>query len=199
MSGKERHKVMKTQKNKILKGEFGYLKRKTKVEIIKTIVFFGISLGLMLMGYLSTGTKTNLLTVVAVLGLLPASKSLVSVIMYLRVPDYSETVWQAIEEKKGEVMILYNLYLTSYKQNFAIDAFAIRGNNVIGYTDFEKCDVEACQTHIQDLAKMNSLTGLTVKIFKDQKKFEERLVQLTALDAGPKEAEIAQLLCDISL
>ncbi|MBE5875309.1 MAG: hypothetical protein E7290_00320 [Lachnospiraceae bacterium] len=190
---------MDTQKNKPVKGDYGYMQRQTKLEIIKTVVFFGLSFGLMLMGYLSTGTKTNLLTVVAVLGLLPASKSLVSMIMYLKVPKYKEEVWQSVEEKKGEVKVLYNLYLTSYKKNFAINAFAIRGNNVIGYTEFEKCDVEACQTHIQDLAKMNSLSNLTIKIFKEQKKFEERLVQLKELESGSKETEIAQLLCDISL
>lgn len=191
--------MMSVQKNRPLKGDFGYLQRQKKQEIIKTIVFFGLSFGLMLMGYLSTGTKTNLLTVVAVLGLLPSSKSLVSVIMYLKVPTYDEAVWQAIEDKRGNVNVLYNLYLTSYKNNFAVNAFAIRGNNVIGFTAFDKCDTELCQTHIQDLAKMNGLTNLTVKIFKEQKKFEERLLQLESLEAGNKEAEIAQLLCDISL
>lgn len=190
---------METQKKKPVKGDFGYMERQRKIEIIKTVVFFGLSLGLLLMGYLTTKTKTNLLTVVAVLGLLPASKSLVSMIMYLRVPKYNEAVWQTFEEKKGEVKILYNMYLTSYKKNFPINAFAIRGNNLIGYTEFEECDVEACQTHIQDLAKMNSLTGLTIKIFKEQKRFEERLVQLNELEAGTKEADVAQLLCDISL
>lgn len=190
---------MKTQKNKPVKGEFGYLQRQKKLEIIKTIIFFGLSLGLMLMGYLSTGTKANLLTVVAVLGLLPSCKSLVSVIMYLRIPAYDETIWQSIEEKKQSVTVLYNMYLTSYKNIFPINAFAIRGNLIIGYTAFEKCEAELCQTHIQDLGKMNGLTNLTVKIFKDQKKFEERLLQIDSLETGNKEAEIVQLLCDISL
>ncbi len=190
---------METQKKKLVKGDFEYIKRQTKLEIIKTVVFFALSFGLMIMGYVTTKTRANLLTIVAVLGLLPASKSLVSVIMYLKIPKFKEEVWKSIEEKKGEVKVLYNLYLTSYKKNFAINAFAIRGNHVIGYTEFEKCDVEACQTHIQDLAKMNSLTGLTIKVFKDQKKFEERLMQLDALEESTKEMDIAQLLCDISL
>ena len=163
---------METQKKKPVKGDFGYMERQTKIEIIKTIIFFALSFGLMIMGYVTTKTKANLLTLVAVFGLLPSSKSLVSVIMYLKVPKYNKAVWQSVEAKKGEVKVLYNLYLTSYKKNFAINAMAIRGNHIIGFTEFEKCDVEACQTHIQDLAKINSLTGLTIKIFKEQKKFE---------------------------
>ena len=74
---------------KISKGEPGYLKQQKKVVLIQTIVYFSISLAIFVIGYWSTKTKANLMSVVAVLGLLPASKSLVSLIMYLRTPKYS--------------------------------------------------------------------------------------------------------------
>lgn len=62
------------------KGMPGYLKYKRTIEIIRTIVYFGIVIAILLLGYFQTGTKLNLLTVVAIVGCLPASKALVGVI-----------------------------------------------------------------------------------------------------------------------
>ena len=70
-------------KRKFTKGEYEYPAYQTKVVIIRTICYFLLALAVFLLGYFSTKTKENLLTVVAVCGLLPACKSLVSVIMYL--------------------------------------------------------------------------------------------------------------------
>ena len=68
---------------KITKGCFGYLEAQRKKEIIRTIFYFALSAAIFVMGYVTTGTKMNLLTVVAVCGCLPASKSMVSMIMYI--------------------------------------------------------------------------------------------------------------------
>lgn len=46
--------------------------------------FFGVSIGLYVMGYVTTGSNKNLLTIVAVLGCLPACKSLVNLILFLK-------------------------------------------------------------------------------------------------------------------
>ena len=62
------------------KGMPGYLNYKRKIEIIRTHAYFGIVIAILLLGYFQTGTKLNLLTVVAIVGCLPASKALVGVI-----------------------------------------------------------------------------------------------------------------------
>ena len=55
-----------------VKGNFGYIRAKRLSVLIKTAIFFGISLSLFAAGYITTGKKENLLTIVAVLGCLPA-------------------------------------------------------------------------------------------------------------------------------
>lgn len=62
------------------KGSYGYLKAHRAVAAIRTLLFFGVSIGLYAMGYKTTGSNRNLLTIVAVLGCLPACKSLVNFI-----------------------------------------------------------------------------------------------------------------------
>lgn len=191
--------MAKTQK--ITKGEPDYLKRQKKIVLIRTIIYFAISLAVFLIGYLSTKTKANLMSVVAVLGMLPSSKSAVSLIMYLRTPQYSETVLQSIKNTVGEVSALYHMYLTSYSKNFPLNCIAIRGNNIIGYTEFDSCDAAACEEHIKLITTQNSFKNLNIKIFKgqEQKKFEERLVQLQKTQSGKREDELIELMKDISI
>ncbi|MBO5145150.1 MAG: hypothetical protein J6C19_06395 [Lachnospiraceae bacterium] len=187
------------KKQKVKKGEFGYPIYEKKKVILLTAVYFLISIAVFLLGYFSTGKKENLLTVVAVLGLLPSSKSLVSAIMYIRIPKFSPGIYEEIAAKTGELSVLYSMYLTSYKLNFPITCFAIRGNNLIGYTEFKSCNTTACEEHIKDMLKQNSLKNVTVKIFDEQKRFTERLTQLQELEGSKKETDVLELLCDISL
>lgn len=181
------------------KGEYGYPLYERKRVIVRTAVYFLISIAVFLLGYFSTGQKENLLTVVAVLGMLPASKSLVSVVMYFKIPKFSETDYQEIAGLEGSVPVIYSLYLTSYRSNFPINCFAVRGNNLIGYTEFPVCDASACEEHIQGILKQNSFKNVTIKIFHEKARFVERLAQLQALEPGKKESDILTLLCDISL
>lgn len=189
------------QIQKITKGNPLYLNKQKKTVFIRTIIYFAISLAVFLIGYWSTKTKANLMTVIAVVGLLPACKSAVSLIMYLRTPKYSESVLQNIQNAVGEVPVIYHLYLTSYKENFPLNCIAIRGNNIMGYTEFDFCNATACEEHIQLIATQNSFKNVNIKIFKgnEWKKFEERLKQLQVAEEGKKENELLELMKDISL
>ena len=70
---------------KIQKGKPGYLNYKRKVEILRTVIYFVIVLAIFALGYWQTHTRLNLLTVVAILGCLPASKALVGVIHVIHI------------------------------------------------------------------------------------------------------------------
>lgn len=186
-------------KRKFNKGEYGYPGYEKRRVIIRTTAYFAMSAAVFLLGWISTGTRNNLLTIVAVLGLLPASKSLVAVIMHMRIPEFSREIYEEIAACAGEVSAIYSMYLTSYRLNFAINCFAVRGNNLIGFTQFATCDAQACENHIKDMLAQNSIKGATVKIFKEQRKFADRLLQLASLENSGKEREILELMCDISL
>lgn len=187
------------KKQKILKGDFRYPPYERNIVILRTVIYFMMSIAVFLLGYFSTGQKENLLTIVAVLGLLPSSKSLVSVVMYLRIPKFNEIIYQEISSVMGDLSAIYSMYLTSYKSNFPINCFVVRGKNIIGFSEFKTCDTNACEEHIKDILRQNGFKNMTIKIFSDQKRFMERAAQLEELDAGKNETEILTLLCDISL
>lgn len=189
---------------KLTKGCFGYLNAKKKWETLKTVIYFALPAAIFLMGYYTTGTKKNLLTVVAVLGCLPASKSAVSLIMYLKAGVCSGSCHETLQERgldRGDTLLLYDLYLTSYEKNFQISALAIKNKAVCGYTEDGRCDVGAGEKHIAEILRQSGYEGLTVKLFTDLSKFADRLAQMndTAEKKEEKEKAIAGILKDISL
>ena len=62
------------------KGEAGYLLSRKRQLILKAVLEFGFVAALLILGITQTKTRANLLTVVAILGCLPASKVLVQFI-----------------------------------------------------------------------------------------------------------------------
>ena len=74
------------------RGTRGYLRTQKIYEILRTVLYFAISLSLFIAGWVSTGSRENLLTIVAVLGCLPACKSLVEMFMFLRYRGCDEQV-----------------------------------------------------------------------------------------------------------
>lgn len=184
---------------KVLKGEHGYLTYQRKKVIIVTIIYYAISLAVFALGYYSTHTKANLLTVVAVLGLLPASKSTVSAIMYIRTPKYNDDTYNAISSCVKSIPAVYDLFLTSYQKNYPINCFVVRGSNLMGYTEFSNVDVAGCEEHIRGILSQNSIKNVNLKIFTDKKKFIERINQLQDTEESSKDLQLLVLMLDISL
>ena len=125
-------------KRKIQKGAFGYLGYKKKMSAIMTISMFALSLAIFIMGYITTKTNANYLTVVAVLGCLPASKSAVAMIMYLKAKACSTEDKEAIETVIGTLDGYYDLYFTGYQKNFPINHLVVTKNSIIAYSNDSK-------------------------------------------------------------
>lgn len=160
------------------KGTYGYIERQRRWEIIKTVLMFGISIALYVAGYIATKSNKNLLTLVAVLGCLPASKSAVSMIMFLRAKGCSAEIREAVREKTKGIAERYDLYLTSYAKNFQISHLVMRGKNIVGITEQDGFDESACNQHLKTLFAQNGFHDITVKIFRDQGKYLERVKSL---------------------
>lgn len=185
-----------------VKGNFGYIKAKRKLVILRTIVYFAISLALFAAGYMTTGSKNNLLTIVAILGCLPACKSLVNTIMFLRATGCSEMAKNALEPVEGRLIGMYDMYFTSYQKNFAVSHMIVEGKVILGYTENDKCDRKACEEHLQTMLKQGGFKDMTVKISGDLQKYIRQLENLNDMkqENNPeKDDEVRVVLYDISL
>ena len=164
------------------KGSYEHAKYKRTIDIIITIFLFLLSLGLFVIGYVATGSKKNLLTIVAVLGLLPACKMVVDVIMCFRVKPVEESVREGIDASIGKLYGLYHMYFTSYDKNFPIDHLVITSNSVIGLCSDPKFDEKMFITHLKDYMRKDGIKDITIKIFDDYNKYLNRLSEINNLD-----------------
>ena len=66
---------------KVKKGDYGYIRYEKKKRLLITVALFLIPLAAFLAAFLITGTKKNIITVIAMVGCLPACRALVNMIM----------------------------------------------------------------------------------------------------------------------
>lgn len=156
------------------KGDFHYIKEEKKRRILKTLILFAIPIAAFIAAALYYGTTTNIISVIAVVGCLPACKSMVGLIMVFMYHSMDESAYQKIESHKGSLTMSYEMVLTNYEKNTFVDAFAICGNQVIGYTSAQKADLKYAEEHTQKILHHNGYK-VKVKIFKDLQSFLDRL------------------------
>ncbi len=170
-------------KKRIYKGCYGYIDYQKKYTILRTLLFFAISIAVYAMGYYLTGSSKNLLTVVAVLGCLPSCKSAVNAIMFIRATGCGQAAHDKINQYDDKLTGFYDMYFTSYQKNYPISHMVLKGNIICAYTESEKCDCSEGEKHIEQMLKQDGHKNMTVKIFNRLDKYVDRLSQLEALNA----------------
>lgn len=165
---------------KVRKGNPGYVRYEKKKRLLVTIGMFVLPLLILIAGLIiCNGNKNNLFTVVAVVGCLPGCKSVVGLIMMmLQKPASAETV-EKIRSHAGKLQMAYEMYFTKEKDSLMVDAVAVCGYEVVGYTSQAKSrkQIEDCEVHISKILRANGYKN-HVKIFDQMKPYLERLDSL---------------------
>ncbi|MDE7017797.1 MAG: hypothetical protein K2P65_09525 [Lachnospiraceae bacterium] len=192
---------MKQRKWAVPKGSFGYIKYKKKESIVRTVLFFALSLAIYGLGIYSTGSNKNLLTIVAVLGCLPACKSAVNAIMFLRATGCSEEAHERISAYDGKLTGFYDMYFTSYQQSFPISHMVLKGNTLCAYTENPKCNVAEGTKHLGQMFVQDGYKNICVKIFTNLDKYIDRLGQLhnSEVEEHREKEDMIRMLYSISL
>lgn len=177
------------KKNKIHKGDFGYFANEKRRRLIFTSILLGVPLLIFFTAWIYFGTRMTIWTVITVVGCLPACKSLVGLIMIWVRKPMDEGLYKEIKAHQGELVMSYEMYMTFYEKSAYIDAFAICGNTVVGYSSDPKIDAEFMALEAQKIIRKNGYK-VTVKIFKDLKPFMERMDSMNehreSLESGIK-------------
>lgn len=183
------------------KGSYGYLQNRKRYTVLRTLIFFGISAALYGIGYATTGSNKNLLTIVAVLGCLPACKSLVNCILFIRAKGCSAGLQSALSAYDEKLTVFYDLYFTSYQKNFSISHMVLKGGILCGITEDAACDVQQAQKHLEKMLVQEGIKNVTVHIFSQEDKYIDRLSRLSEMtvEKHPQNEGIVGLLYSISL
>ena len=179
---------------KIKKGNAGYITARKKQTFIKTVLQFGIVVAILLLGIAQTGDRMNVLTIVAVLGCLPASKALVEFIMILPHTTISKEKVAQIEEKARHLTTVYDMVFTSEKKSMRVPCIAIGKDTVCGYTTNPGEDIPFMEKHLKQYANIN------IKICDEYDVFLKQIEEMSgeAKDDANK-GDIRRVLLNISL
>lgn len=166
---------------KIPKGSYGYTDAHKKRQLLKTFLFFLLPIAIFLVGYLTTKTKENYFTIVAVVGCLPACKELVNVFLFWKRKSLPEELYREIASCAKDLDAAYELVFTTYEQSYPVTALVIAGNEVAGYTQSAKdLNWKKAGEHVQTVLKNNGFSKIHVHIFRDYRQFLERVESLEA-------------------
>lgn len=174
------------------KGEKGYLASQKRAVAIRTGILFALSLAVYLTGYLSAGSNENLLTIVAVLGCLPAARSAVNLVMLLRCRGIGDADFERISEHTEGCAVLADLVFTSYEKNFEIHHMAYRAGHLLGYTANPSCDAKGCEKHLHGMCAQNGLGDVEISIFKELPAYIRRLDRIRNFPEDPVSEDNAE-------
>ena len=190
---------------KYTKGNPGYLNHQLKKEIAKTLLMFAIVIAILLLGISQTGDRMNLLTIVAVVGSLPACKALVGVIVRFPYRSISSQTACEILQRTEHITTAFDMIVTSEEKIMPVDCVAISGNTVCGYTAHPKANVEAVSKHIKKMLMQNGYTHVSVKIFDGYTAFLTRaegmnnIAAIDQIDQKKLEEGIRRIILNISM
>lgn len=189
----------------VQKGKPGYVKAQKRKYLTFAIVEFAIVIALLILGYMQTGSKMNLLTVVAVVGCLPASKMLVEFITMAPYKSIEDEKYQEIKEKAPLLTTVYDTIITGNEKVMPVDAFVISGHTVCGYASNPKTDEVKAARYIKDMLHNNRCEKVTVKIFHDYTAFITRAEGMNSIatieqaETKKRERKIRKLILTTSM
>ena len=163
---------------KSFKGDFGYIKYRRQIGILRTGLFLLVVLALFLSGLFIFDSTKNYLSIVAALLCLPTGWSAVNLIMFLRAKGCSDSSFTRIEEAKKGLLIRYDEVITSYDKNFNVAASTVMDKNICCYVEDDSFDLQDLEKHIKKMMAQNGYSSYSVKAFNKLDDFCNRLTQL---------------------
>ena len=169
------------------KGTYGYFRAEKKRRALLTAGMFAIPLTVFFGAWIHYGTRMTVWTVMSAVGCIPACKFLVDLLMILPRKAMDEKRYQEILTHAANLTMCYEMYMTFYEKSAVIDAFAICGNEVVGYSSDPKTDTAFMTQEAQKILRKNGYKA-NVKLLKDLRPYLDRLDQMNDHQASLREA-----------
>ncbi len=190
--------MKKNEKKKIKKGDYGYLcARKKRLGMI-TLFCLGMVVAFFLTGYLTTKTRNNLFTIIAILSALPAAKFAASFLVLLPYQNVSLEEYQRVSEHAKNVLLFTDLVITTGEKTLPTLFIAVHNSSVCGYTKEKKYDTAYAEEFLTKNLTTNGQKA-TVKIVKEEKVFLHRLDAMGQVATEEKQQKKDQRIGEILL
>ncbi|MBQ0058879.1 MAG: hypothetical protein KBS83_02800 [Lachnospiraceae bacterium] len=165
---------------RVPKGEWGYIKSEKKWRLIITVSLFILPVLAFVLGLIIAGTTANILSVIAMVGMLPGCRAIVALVMMLPRQPLSEADYNIIKaHENDELVVGYELYLTAYEKSALMEAFAICGNRLVGLMRDPKADLRYETEHLSKMIRAN-VCAPDVKLYNDINVFTKAMDSMSS-------------------
>lgn len=156
------------------------------------MIVFGIIV-LLVMGYISTKTRKNLLTIVAVVSVLPMANQLVVLIAVWKYQPRPKEEYDTVKKLTGKGLLDTELILTSRTDKaMEINYAYIHEKGVFCYSADRKLDSKKVENYIKQYMQANNLET-DVYLIKDWKNYLNRLSTLPPEDRSTCEERLLKI------
>lgn len=160
------------------KGQYGYRNYHKKTEGGKLVFGALIILAqLTARSFVEAQAWKNILTVMAILSVLPAANAASPFLASFRYRTPEEEFYKKAESYEKKSRVLYDLIITSRELVMPIDAAAVHPTGVFAFSPKKKLDTAKAEAFLNEMFTGHKL-DLKVKILLDEKAFFRRLDSL---------------------
>ncbi len=168
------------------KGESGYLQEKQKRAWIYVILFAAVIAALLVAGVLIWGSNQNVLTVAAVVMVLPAARFGVNLIMLASKKPSDAGVIRQTDEAAPDLMRLYDMVIGTSKKPVGTEAIVISDSALCIYETQKDTDTSFLADQVNNFLHGDSIF-INVNVYTDRAKFMNRIAFLQqSLETGGK-------------
>lgn len=187
---------------KLQKGEYGYRNHNRNVRLWITLLLIGGILAQLAWRFFTENQALkNILTVMAILTVLPMANMASPLLASWRYRTGPASFYRQVKPYENQVLILYDLIVTTKEQIIPLDAVAVHPTGVYGFCPVHKTDGKKAEKDIGAILSDNRVFE-NVKIIQDERSFLRRLESLKPASEYEDDGTvdyIAQILKNISM
>lgn len=170
------------------KGMYGYVDYRKQKQLFKTLgEFLAVSL-IFLTGYLICGTKNNICTVAAILLVLPASRCLISYIMFSRAKTPDREQYDRLTKMTAGFPLLSDCLMSCRDRNIYVSFAVVTDTAVYCYSENTSFDRDFFESGLAEFIGSCGDT-VSVKLFTDFEQFLKRVLSLHPAENKEKKVE----------
>jgi hypothetical protein len=177
----------------------GYINNRKKISFLWLLFYIVIAAAIFLVGYLWTQTRANVLTVMAVLMVLPAAKRIVNLIVMLPRKSVEKSRYEEMKKQVGTGVLLADYVFTSTEKIMHLDFVVIKDGNVLAVTAPSKQDSEYMKKYLADSVH-KAASGYVVKVFDSDEQLLKQLSGMRRIEgAKEKEEKVVEYLRSLAV
>ena len=182
-------RLKKTGRPALLPGDYGYISAYKKRQMIKVIIWAVIIAAVITGGWIAAGTRMNSVTVIGMVLVLPAAKTLIGWIVVARYHTGSCKEYDQIMELAGKnSLVLADIVLTRYEGSMAVNIAVLHGGTVLAYVPKQKTSPEKIREYLTEIKKAAQAEG-SVSVYTDFNKFYALVKKLSVSQSKPGKTE----------